>query len=91
MNCEVCNSKIGEQELQQPIVKYGKTHSAHYDCGLIWNMDEMDVFKITYDGISFYTDNLKELEGFEYYDEYKVTRVPMLKSQFFNLPEFQGF
>ena len=58
----------------------------HYNDSLI------DVWKVTYEGSSFYTDNEDSLDPEEIKEfQYTVTKEKMHREVYENLPEFQGF
>lgn len=95
MICKVCNSSIGNQELQSLININGKINSAHYICGFKWASETIVVYEINCNGSSYIEKDLNSIadmiQDSDFDEPYTITKVKINQQEYNNLPEFKGF
>jgi hypothetical protein len=93
--CEICQNWARVEDPYKirtrkgvPLLTNHHENCPHYNDSLI------DVWKMTVNGVSAYTDNAQDIEDWkqdEFEDETTVTEIKMHREIFENLPEFEGF
>lgn len=92
--CEICGNwcRNGADASR----RFGKLYlptNHHANCPH-YNESLMDVWKMTVNGVSGYSDNAQDIEDWkqdEFEDETTVTKEKMHREIFEHLPEFEGF